>query len=204
MELQEALTQIHTIRAQVTRTELFRGYRAATVAGTGVLGLAAAAMQPMLVPDPALNPVAFVDLWVLVALASVLLIAAELTMNWYRTESVLARQQTRRAIEQFLPCLVAGGLMTWALWSFAPQMLVLLPGLWAIVFGLGMFASARQLPPAIYGVGAYYLVAGTACLGWAQGDAAFSPWAMGGTFGIGQLLTAAVLYWTLERPHAEE
>jgi hypothetical protein len=29
-----------------------------------------------------------------------------------------------------------------------------------------------------------------------------SPWAMGLPFGLGQLLTAAVLYWNLERrPH---
>ncbi|MCE9556399.1 MAG: hypothetical protein K8T91_23875, partial [Planctomycetes bacterium] len=126
MELQEALAQIGTIRDQVSRTETFRGYRAASVAGTGVLGLAAAAVQSTWVPQPSLDPEAFVDLWVAVALASLILIAAELVLNWYRTESLLARQQTRRAIEQFLPCLVAGGLMTWALWSAAPEQMVLL------------------------------------------------------------------------------
>jgi hypothetical protein len=30
-----------------------------------------------------------------------------------------------------------------------------------------------------------------------------SPWAMGVPFGVGQLLAAAVLYWTLERNHDE-
>ena len=35
----------------------------------------------------------------------------------------------------------------------------------------------------------------------ARGLSAFSPWAMGLTFGVGQLLAAAVLYWNLERRH---
>jgi hypothetical protein len=36
------------------------------------------------------------------------------------------------------------------------------------------------------------------CLAVARGDAAFSPWAMGLPFGVGQFLAAAVLYRTLE------
>ena len=42
MELREALTQISEIRAQVARTEMFRGYRSLTVAFTGLLAFCAA------------------------------------------------------------------------------------------------------------------------------------------------------------------
>jgi hypothetical protein len=35
----------------------------------------------------------------------------------------------------------------------------------------------------------------------ARGTHMFSPWAMALTFGVGQLLAAAVLYWNLERNH---
>jgi hypothetical protein len=38
----------------------------------------------------------------------------------------------------------------------------------------------------------------------ARGLHAFSPWAMGLTFGIGQLLAAAVLYWNLERRYGRQ
>jgi len=48
-------------------------------------------------------------------------------------------------------------------------------------------------------VGIFYLGAGAICLVLAQGEWAFSPLAMGLPFGIGQLATAAILYWTLER-----
>ena len=203
MELREALGQIDAIRAQVARTETFRGYRPATVALTGVLGLVAAVAQSSLIPSPADNPMAFVDYWLVVAVVSLLLNGSELAINWYKSESPLARQQTRRAIEQFLPSLVAGGVLTLVFWKAVPDALNLLPGLWAIVFSLGIFASARQLPSAIRGVGVYYLAAGIVCLGFAEGDLAFSPWAMGLTFGVGQLLSAAVLYLTLEKRHGE-
>ena len=42
-------------------------------------------------------------------------------------------------------------------------------------------------------------VYGLLTLSLAHGDAAFSPWAMGVPFGVGQLFAAGVLYRTLER-----
>ena len=77
----------------------------------------------------------------------------------------------------------------------------MLPGLWAIVFSLGMFASRTLLPRGITVAAGYYLVAGLADLALAQGKYAYSPWAMALTFGVGQLLSAIVLYWNLERRH---
>ena len=71
--------------------------------------------------------------------------------------------------------------------------------LWAILFSLGVFASSRQLPPSATLVALYYLVSGVICLALARGEHAFSPWAMAATFGVGQLLTAVVLYFGLER-----
>ena len=76
----------------------------------------------------------------------------------------------------------------------------MLPGLWQILFSLGIFASCRLLPRAIFGVAVFYLASGLACLALARGELAFSPWAMGLPFGTGQLLAAAVLYRTLECP----
>jgi hypothetical protein len=75
----------------------------------------------------------------------------------------------------------------------------MLPGLWALFFSLGVFASCRLLPRAVCIAGVWYLVAGVLALAWGQGPAALSPWTMGITFGIGQLLTAVILHFTLER-----
>jgi hypothetical protein len=50
------------------------------------------------------------------------------------------------AIEQFIPCVVAGGLLTIVLERSAPEVLWILPGLWQILYSLGLLASCRLLP----------------------------------------------------------
>jgi hypothetical protein len=60
------------------------------------------------------------------------------------------------------------------------------------------------LPRATFWVGVYYMLAGLVVLVWAREEWAFSPLAMALPFGLGQFLAAGILYWTLERNHAEE
>jgi hypothetical protein len=203
MELHEALAQISAIRTHIARTETFRGYRSATVGFSGLLALAGAAVQASWVPNPAADIRAYLILWVGIAGVCLVVVATELGWRCYVATSPLTREITWLAVKQFLPCIAAGGLLTCAMVRFAEEGLWMLPGLWAMLFSLGIFASCRLLPKATFWSGVYYLVAGVAALAFAQGDAAFSPWAMAGTFGLGQLLTAGILYYTLERPHAE-
>src|SRR5262249_34208647 len=106
--------------------------------------------------------------------------------------------------EQFCPCLAAGALLTIVLVRAAPESVWMLPGLWQIIYSLGIFASCRLLPRATFWVAAFYLVTGLTLLAVAPGDASLSPWAMALPFGAGQLLAAAVLYSTLERDHAAD
>ena len=74
-----------------------------------------------------------------------------------------------------------------------------LPGLWAVLFSLGVFASRPYLPRIIGWVALYYLVAGTVLLAMAADSTSLSPWGMGLTFGLGQIASGIVLYWNLER-----
>jgi hypothetical protein len=117
--------------------------------------------------------------------------------------TALALEITWLAVGQFLPCLVAGALVTVVLVITGPDTLWILPGVWQILFSLGIFASYRLLPRATFGVAVFYLASGVICLAVARGGAALSPWVMGAPFGVGQLYAAAVLYWTLERGHGE-
>ncbi|HEY6564795.1 MAG TPA: hypothetical protein VIY86_09885 [Pirellulaceae bacterium] len=203
MELIEALDRIDAIRAHVARTRVFRGYKAATVGCTGLLAFLAAALQPHLVPDPLENMRQYLQLWIGVAVLSVICVAIELGTRCWDSDSPFQRALTVQAVEHFIPCLVAGACVTWAVVQFSPNAANLLPGLWAIMFSLGVFASCRQLPPLAIVVAIYYLVAGVTCLAMARGIHALSPWTMAGTFGVGQLLTASVLYLALERTDAK-
>ncbi len=196
MELREALTQISEIRQQMARTEVFRGYRAVPVAFSGALAVLAAVLQTIVVPDPSRQATEYLLLWAGTAALSALVPAVEMGLR-SRT-SVLRREITWLAVEQFVPSLVAGGLLTLVLAQAAPECLWLLPGLWQILFSLGVFASCRLLPRATFLVAFFYLFSGLTTLAAARGDAAFSPWAMGLPFGVGQMLAAGVLYRTLE------
>lgn len=201
MELRDALAQIAEIRAGVAATERFRGYRAVPVAASGLLAAAAAAVQPHLVPAPATDLNAYLLLWLTVAAAGAAAAGVRIALRDWFDPHPLTRDVTRLAVAQFAPCLLAGGLVTAAVARHAPELGWALPGLWQVLFSLGIFASCRLLPRAVVWVGLFYLLAGTWNLGFGK-LAPFSPWAMGLPFGAGQLAAAGVLYWNLERTDA--
>ena len=201
MDLREALTQISEIREQVARTEVFRGYRAVPVAFSGLLALATAAVQMLYLPYPADRPSAYIALWVGAAFVSMMATGLEIFVHHRHARSPMARQLTWLALRQFAPCLAAGGLVMVAVVTYAPDILWMLPGLWAMLFSLGIFASYRLLPKPTFWVALFYMIAGTMLL--TLREQALSPWTMGIPFGAGQLFAAAVLYWTLERNDVE-
>lgn len=199
MELHKALNEISDIRRQMARAEVFRGYRSMTVGLSGVLGILAAGLQNQWVASPETDLGRYLFLWFSVAAASVIVAGAELYCRARESGPGLAREMTLLAVEQFLPCLVVGGLLTFCIYRGAPQVAWMLPGLWSLVFGLGVLASFRLLPRQVFWVGLYYVLCGCGCLMWGQQGNAFSPWEMGISFGGGQLLGALILYWNLER-----
>jgi hypothetical protein len=193
-DLDKALADITAIRSQMARGAEFRGYGPATVAVTAALAIAAAVLQAVWLPVPAANPFAYAMLWGATAVVAFTLIGIEMVARTRRIHSGLADAMIHAATEQFIPAGVAGLLLTVVLFQYAPQTLWMLPGLWQIVFSLGLFASCRLLPKPMFGAAVWYLAAGLACLAFASGRDAFSPYAMAVPYGIGQLLIALVLY----------
>jgi hypothetical protein len=200
MELHDALSQISEIRRQMVRTQVFRGYRSVTVGFSGLLALLAASVQNAVAPNPSGDFRPYLLLWLSTAAVSVAGVAIEMVVRGRR--SALAAEHTALAVEQFVPCLVAGMMLTGVVARFVPESRWMLPGLWSIVFSLGAYASGRLLPRPLFWAAGYYLIGGCLCLVYAKGPQSFSPWAMAVPFGGGQLLTAGILYWTLERRHA--
>jgi hypothetical protein len=191
-DLHKALSEINAIRGQIARSAEFRGYGPATLSTTGIMALLAAAAQAHWLKDPAHNVAGYLSIWIATAVLSVGIISVETITRARRVYSGLARQMIHSALEQFLPAIVAGLLLTVVLWRCAQQSLWMLPGLWQIIFSLGVFASCRFLPRPMFAVGVWYLAAGLLCLALGP-QAALSPWAMAVPFGVGQLLVAVVL-----------
>jgi hypothetical protein len=199
MELRQALAQVSEIHEHLARTEVFRGYRSATIGFSGLVGLAAAMVQASWLPQPTERLGTYLALWIGAATINVVVAGVGVWSRARMAGMALARRTTIFAVGQFLPSLVVGGLLTLVIVERAGESAWMLPGLWALVFSLGVFASCRLLPRAVSIVGAWYLVCGVLALAWGQGEAALSPWIMGITFGAGQLLMAIILYVTLER-----
>lgn len=193
-ELDQALREIAAIRGQMARATEFRGYGAAALAATGVLAVAGAVLQPRLVPQPLAAPGAYALLWCAVAALAAGLIAAEARARARRMHGGLADAMIRAAAAQFVPASVAGMLVTAAVVRYAPASAGLLPGLWQIVFSLGVFATCRILPRPLLAVGAWYLVTGLVCI--ASASRGLAPWMMGAPFLAGQALAAAIIWKT--------
>jgi hypothetical protein len=192
-DLYKALAQIQAIRGQVARGSEFRGYGPETVAATGLLAMAAAVLQAAALKNPAANMPGYLGLWITTAALAVLVTGFQTITRTRRVHSGLARQMMFSAAESFLPAIAAGVLVTLALVRSSAQDLWMLPGLWQIFYGLGIFASCRFLPRQMFAVGVWFLATGALCLMTGRGEHALSAWEMGFPFGIGQLLIAAVL-----------
>jgi hypothetical protein len=201
MELHEALSQISEIRRQMARTAVFRGYRSATAAFSGCVAIATAAAQSMFLDEPHMHVSTFLAFWLVAALLSVAAAATEMVLRCVKSRSPLQKELTVQAAEQFVPSLATGALLTLVMAMFAGDERWLLPGLWAILFALGVFASRRVLPGAVAIVGGYYLLAGLVAIAETDPKTAYSPWTMALIFAPGQFLAAFILWWTLEREH---
>lgn len=203
----DAVDQIAEIHGQIAKGEVYRGWRAAPLALSGIVGLAAAWLQrPTLGAD---DPIAFVIYWTAVAAAAAAAGASEIVYAVLRgprskvegsvLQTSFERRQTRRVAVQFLPPLAVGALVTATFVRLGAALVALLPGLWALCFSLAVFAARPYLPRASGWVALYYAGWGTFLLWNAHTTIARSPWAVGGVFGAGQLLASAVIYWNLER-----
>jgi hypothetical protein len=202
-DLNKALNDITSIRRQVAHSTEFRGYGPATLASTGVLAVAAAVAQARWLPDPANHIAAYLSIWIWTAALSAALIGTQTYTRTRRIHSGMADEMICMAMEQFLPSVGAGGLVTIVLVRSVPGALWMLPGLWQIIFSLGVFSSCRFLPRPVAAVGAWYLLTGLACIALAD-NRAFSPWAMGIAYGAGQLLVAGILLFTAKEGRDED
>lgn len=185
-DLDKALADIVAIRTQIARDTAFRGLGSATLAATGVLAVGQAVGQAVFLGDPTSAPLVFFGLWIATAVLAFALIAVETLRRSRRLHSGLADAMVTSAIEAFLPSAGAGACLALVIARFAPDQVWMLPGLWQVLTGLGLFAAARILPRAVQFAGAWYLLAGLSVLALASESQALSPWLMGLPFALGQ------------------
>jgi hypothetical protein len=202
-DLNKALIEITSIRRQMARSTEFRGYGPATLAATGALAMAAGGVQAWWVPEPATHIQGYLGIWIGTAALSAALIGIQTFTRSRRIHSGMADEMIRMAMEQFLPSVAAGLLMTVVLVRYAPAAVWMLPGIWQVIFSLGVFSSCRFLPRPVAAAGVWYLMTGLLCL--AAGDSrALAPWAMAVPYGAGQTLVAGILFSAAKEAAGED
>jgi hypothetical protein len=202
-DLDKALGDIRSIRRQMARSTEFRGYGPATLAATAAIAIVASGAQTKFVPDPANHITGYLSVWISAALLSSGLAGVQMYTRSRRIHSEMSDDMILMAVEQFLPSVGAGLLITIALLRYVPFALWMLPGIWQLIFSLGVFSSCRFLPRLMLAAGAWYLLTSLVCIAFGD-NRALSPWAMGIPFGAGQLLVAGILLFAAEGGGAEK
>lgn len=203
-DLDKALADIQEIRSRIAAESDFLGLGPTALALSGVLALATASLQTLLLAGASVDPVPYFAAWVATAIAAVLLLGSEMLRRSRRQHSRLTDSMIQHAVLQFVPAGVAGAALLAVFGRFAPEALWLLPGLWLLLVSLGIFASARSLPRQMVLAGAWYFLSGFTVLMLAATDHTLSPWSMGVPFFVGQLLVALIVHRASEANHVRQ
>lgn len=209
MQLRDALSDLKEIRAQLDRTHEFCGFRSLAVAVSGVLAIIGAMLQLSWQCGTQGTLREFLVIWLCVAIGSLVVAGVEMWVRGLYGSTKLLWKTHRRLAMQIAPSFFVGAILTTAL-VCSDHASWMLPGMWAMVYSLGLFACWQHLPRLTLWAAVYFLLGGTVCL-WnsflARGveSSTLSAWYMAVLFGGGQLLLGWILYWTLERNrHGQE
>ncbi len=202
MDVTQAIQDLALIKRQLRKAQVFRGYRAWVAGSTGVLALLGAWAQIVLIPDPAGHLKTYMLLWLTVAIVASLVGLSPVFKQILWPDTASEQDKAVSLLYRLIPTFFAGMIVTVALYRGAPEHASVLPGIWSAFLGLGLFACIPMLPRAIGWAGAWYLACAGISLWFCRGEFLFSPWAMAGAFGIGQMIAALILHFTLEREPA--
>jgi hypothetical protein len=202
-DLNQALVDIRSIRRQVAQTSEFRGYGPLTLSATAVIALIAGAAQFHWVPEPSTHPGQYAALWLTTGVLCAALIATQMLTRADRLHSGMADEMIRMAVMQFLPAAIAGVILPFVLLHVTQAVFWLLPGLWQIIFGLGVFASCRCLPRPMLLAGVWFLLTGFVCI-LLGGTRALAPGSMSCVYAVGMAYVAAVHYFSAKKVPIDE
>ncbi|NKJ45137.1 hypothetical protein [Novosphingobium sp. SG720] len=201
-DIDQALSDIAGIRAQLASSTRFHGFAPVAVAGSGAFAFLAAVAQTLWPERLASDPSRYVAVWVSVAVASAALIFVEGLARISRMHGTMASMMVAGTARQMVPIGVAGAGITVILYNSVSANLWILPGLWQVLIALIGFTSLTSLPKAIIWPAGWYFACGLVVLDLASRGAPLSPWMMGIPFSLGQAAVAVILHRDAERHNA--
>ncbi|MBV8644123.1 MAG: hypothetical protein JO225_09435 [Candidatus Eremiobacteraeota bacterium] len=185
MDVARAIADLDEVRSRLASVQKFRGLSGPAALASGLGALGCGFLQLSNVPEPrgADDAGRYVAIWI-ACLAFALAVnygavAVWLVKNW----SSRTRTELQTAAFAIVPSVVAGGAFTAAF--LVRGEIGLLPGTWALCYGLGLLAARAMLPRGVALVAVAFAAVGSALL-FASGTNALVWWVMPLTFGVGQ------------------
>jgi len=185
-----ALELVRELQHKILERQRFKGYsgRARAITGTVAL-LAAAVMSSPYYPH---TNKAILMGWGSVFIFGFLLNYGAL-FHWFLFDPQVKRDLRRlKPALDAIPVLIVGGVITLVL--IRHNEFDLLTGTWMSLFGLANLSSRHSLPPKIWIVGLFYIVAGTFVLLW-PGIYFTNPWPIGIVFFLGEWSGGFILHF---------
>ena len=209
MNIHRALSEVAEIRAQLDRTASYQGFRSLATGFSALLVIIGGILESTFVADPQMQIDPYLAIWLGVAVASSMLAGSEMIIRGIVSRKLQVWVTHRKLVANLLPSLIVGSVLTLvigehALESISGGMIWSLPGVWAMLFGLGVFSCRHDLPRSTGWVAAYYLFAGIICLLINSQTHVVAPWQMVMLFGVGQAALGFVLYWNVERKQKDQ
>ena len=192
MDVTRAIADLDEVRSRLASVQRFRGLSgsAALASGLGALGTGLVQFSVVPVPRTADDAARYVAIWIACLAFALALnygaVAVWLVKNW----SFRTRSELQTAAVAIVPSVVAGGAFTAAL--LARGEIGMLPGTWALCYGLGLLAARSMLPRRVAIVAFGFAAIGSTLL-FAQGTNALTWWVMPLTFGAGQTVIGLLM-----------
>jgi hypothetical protein len=190
VEINVALEEVARMRQQLAGSTRFQGFAPAIVAASGGMALLLGAYEAVTAPDLGL----FLLHWILLAIICVLLISTEAVVRSRRLHRAMAQTMMSTSLRRFLPSGMAGAAIAFVFYSYIPDSLRILPGIWQILLAVGICSALDNLPTSLLWAAVWYFLAGLCVLTLIGMNRFVSPWMMALPFGGGQFLVAALLY----------
>ena len=192
-EVERAIAQIADIRSQLAASTRFRGYAPEAVGVLAIVSMAIVLAQLAWPAALATNDWQIAAAWGTLLAASGLIMAVEAFLRTRSEHGGMAKAMLQSALRAALPVTLVGAVMGGAVFTFAPQVCWMLPGLWQMMVGIVVIASIPTMPRAIVWPGIWYLAAGGCVVVLAGMEGAIDPLLAGGPFVIGHGAIALIL-----------
>lgn len=193
-EIDHALSQISSIRAQLAGSTRFSGFAPISNTITGLIAIFLTLWHGQ--QQALFEPESFVLVWGSYLVLMCIFGTISTTFRAYRVHGERARYMLFGTLQRILPFMAGGMTLSWIIFTSSPQSIWLLPGLWLMLIGMAGFSLLTVLPHAIALASAWFFVWGAVVMMISVQQEAFYHWMVGVPLGGGQIAVALILYFS--------